>query len=995
MRLRITGCVVVLSLLMPVVLQAQETGQITGLVTSDVGQPIGGVLVSIQGTSLSAVTAPNGRYTIANVPAGTHVVRTSSVGYATIELTVTVEAGSPAVLDIRLDAEAIELAEIVAVGYGTQRRGEITGAVANVSSSDFVAGPARDAGSLISGKLPGLVVNTPSGNPRSGTEIYLRGITTLEGSRSPLVLVDNVPGSLESVAPGDIESVSVLKDGSAAAIYGSRAQNGVILITTKKHAGGNATFRYDGHVTQQRIYNRPDLLDANDYRRLIADGVAFEDLGQNTDWLDLILREPVSHVHNITLTGGAENTNYTASLSYENSQGILIRSDNEEAVGRFNIRHAMVDNRVQGELNVVSRSENAFTGPSFNTAWRHAFIRNPTDQAFDEEGNYQQRATREYTNPLSLINEENGEVESRDTRIHGTVTIRPVDVLSLSVMAGTSSFSSMSGEATTFRHVNTVEQGLNGTARDSASSSRSRILEITGTYAESFRGHNFDLVGGYSYQDNRSSNLAAENEDFPTDLFGFHSLEAGDGITDGRARVNSGRSSWKLIGFFGRLNYDWDNRFLLMASARYEKNSRFGAGHQGGLFPGVSAGWRLSEESFIRDNLPWVSELRLRAGYGVTGVAPSQSLLSLTSYEFDDRFPIEGRWVQGIEPARNPNPNLKWEEKREVNVGLNFALFDFRLSGSLDIYRRNTEDLLFEYSVPVPPNLTDELLANVGTMRNEGIEAELSYDVVSRPGLRWRTSVNGSTTRNKLLSLSDQVFQTADFFNAGGTGAPIQTYTHRVDVGGPIGNFYGWESVDIDENGEWIVLGAEGSPIPIEDAGEADKRVLGNGIPKQFLAWNNQLQVGSFDLSVNMRGAFGFQILNFSRMYYENPTITLYNGLRSAYDAPYGRLDANGDPIRLNYPQAYISYYVEDGDYWKIDNATLGYTLDPNMLGRLGGAVSSARVYVTGRNLLTLTGYKGLDPEVAFAGDPFTAGNDSRDQYPTTRAFTAGVTITF
>lgn len=390
-----------------------------------------------------------------------------------------------------------------------------------------------------------------------------------------------------------------------------------------------------------------------------------------------------------------------------------------------------------------------------------------------------------------------------------------------------------------------------------------------------------------------------------------------------------------------------------------------------------------------------MSELRLRAGYGVTGVAPSQSLLSLTSYEFDDRFPIDGRWIQGIEPARNPNPNLKWEEKREVNVGLNFALFDFRLSGSLDVYRRNTEDLLFEYSVPVPPNLTDELLANVGTMRNEGIEAELSYDVVSRPGLRWRTSVNGSTTRNKLLSLSDQVFQTADFFNAGGTGAPIQTYTHRVDVGGPIGNFYGWESVDIDENGEWIVRGAEGSPIPIEDAGEADKRVLGNGIPKQFLAWNNQLQVGSFDLSVNMRGAFGFQILNFSRMYYENPTITLYNGLRSAYDAPYGRLDANGNPIRLNYPQAYISYYVEDGDYWKIDNATLGYTLDPNMLGRLGGAVSSARVYVTGRNLLTLTGYKGLDPEVAFAGDPFTAGNDSRDQYPTTRAFTAGVTITF
>lgn len=988
MRANIFGCAFLFSLLIPASVRAQATGQITGQVTSDAAQPLAGVLVSVQGTQLSAISATNGRYTISNVPAGDHVVRTTSVGYATLELAVTVAEGTPTVLDIRLDSEAFELAEIVAVGYGTQRRGEITGAVSSVASREFVPGPARDAGSLIAGRLAGLVVNTPSGNPRSGTEVYLRGITTLQGSRSPLVLIDNVPGSLETVAAGDIESVSVLKDGSAAAIYGSRAQNGVILITTKKHAGGSATLRYDGYVSQQRIHNRPDVLTAADYRRLIGEGFDFEDFGHETDWMDMVLRQPVSHVHNFTLTGGAENTNYTASLSHENSQGIFIRSDNRESVGRFNIRHSMYDDRLHAEVNVVSRSERAFTGPSFNTAWRYALIRNPTDRAYDDEGNYQQRATREYTNPLALINEENGEFDERTTRIHGTVTLRPLDQLSLSFMAGTTNTSSLSGESTTFQHINTVEQGRNGTASRGASSGLNRILELTGTYADNFAGHNVNVVGGYSYQDNVAESFSASNENFPTDLFGYDALETGSGITEGLANMNSGRSSWNLIGFFGRLNYDWDNRFLLMLSARHEGNSRFGAGHKWGLFPGVSAGWRLSEEGFVRDNLGWVNELRLRAGYGVTGVAPDQSYLSLTSFSYGAMFPIDGDWVQGIGPARNPNPDLKWEEKREVNVGLNFGLFDFRLSGSLDVYRRDTQDLLYNFSVPVPPNLTGSMLANVGRMRNSGIEAELSYTVLDRPGLQWRTSANWSATRNELVSLSNQVFQANDFFNAGATGAPIQTYTHRVDVGGPIGNFYGWKAVDIDEDGEWIVLDAESNPIPIRQAGESDKHILGNGIPKHFLAWNNSLQLGSFDLSVNMRGAFGFQILNYMRMFYETPKVTLYNMLSSAFEPAFGKRP-------VFYEQAYVSYYVEDGDYWKVDNATLGVTLGQNRLGPLARAVTSARVYISGRNLLTLTGYKGLDPEVPFAGNPFTAGNDNRDGYPTTRSFTAGMTVTF
>jgi TonB-dependent starch-binding outer membrane protein SusC len=969
--------------------QEPRQGSIIGIardMTS--GVPLVGVSVAVLGTRLSGVTGADGGYAIQAVPAGTHRLRARLLGYAPADTSITVEEGQQVIVDFRLEARPILLDEIVAVGYGAQRKEEITGAVSNVTSRDVIPGPARDAGSLIAGRVPGLVVNTPSGDPRAGTEIFLRGITTIEGSRSPLVLVDGVPGALETVAPGDIESISVLKDGSAAAIYGSRAQNGVLLITTKKHAGGTPTLRYEGYASQQRIYRHPEFLTAADYRTRIRQGYAFEDFGHNTDWQDLLLREPLTHVHNLTLTGGAANTNYTASLSYENTQGIFLRSDNEESVGRLNIRHSMFDDRLHTELNVVSRAENQFTGPNYSTAWRHALIRNPTDRPYDEEGNYQQRPTREYTNPLSLINEENGEREERTLRIHGTVTLRPVDQLSLSLMTGTTRENELEGQATTFRHVNTVVDGRNGTASRSAGSSLDRILELTGTYANTFGGHNVNLVGGYSYQDNESEGFLASNENFPTDLFSYHALETGIGINEGRASLNSGQSSWKVLGFFGRLSYDWNNRFLLMLSGRYEGNSRFGAGHKWGLFPGVSAGWRLSEEGFVRDNLPWINELRLRAGYGVTGVAPNQSYLSLTSYRYADRFWVDGRWVQGIAPARNPNPDLKWEEKHEVNVGVNFALFDSRLSGALDIYRRDTRDLLYNYSVPVPPYLTTSILANVGRMRNEGIEAELSYDIVNRPGLRWRTTTHWSSTRNQLRSLSNQVYQTNDFVNAGATGAPIQTYTHRVQVGGAIGNFYGWKAVDIDANGEWIVLGSAGVPIPIRQAGEADKQILGNGIPKHFLAWNNTLEFGRFDLSVNMRGAFRFQILNFLRMYYENPKITLYNMLQSAFEPAFGKR-------RVFYEQAYVSYYVEDGDYWKVDNATLGYTFGPGLLGPLAGSVSSARIYISGRNLLTLTGYKGLDPEVPFAGNPFTAGNDNRDSYPTTRIFTAGIAVTF
>lgn len=993
MKIRTTGCAFLLSLLLPIAARAQATGRITGAVAGDDGHPIPNAQIAVQGTRLGARTDSAGHYQIANVPAGRRTLRATSLGYRALEATVAVVGGGVASADFKLTQLPAQLAQVVVTGYGEQRRGEITGAVANVTSDQFVQGPARDAGSIIAGKVPGLAITTPSGDPRSGTQISLRGVTTIQGSTNPLILIDGIPGDLNTVSAPDIEAISVLKDGSAAAIYGSRASNGVILITTKRHTGNKPTLRYDGYVSQQTIYNRPDFLTAADYRRLKSDGKDFQDLGFSTDWQSQILRSPMSQRHNVAIGGGDVNTNYFGSLTYDNAQGIFIRSNNQEVTALGKIRHTMFDGKLDGDLQFVNSTQDYFTGPDYDWAWRQALIRNPTDRVQTDSGMWQERGTYMYQNPVGLIDEQNGQFEGRDVRLHGTLTVRPFESLRLALTGGTTRYSSLSGNATTFKHVNTTLNGEDGTAARSSASNVDRILEGTGTYSNQFGSNDVTLLGGYSYQDFVNEGFSASNFEFPTDLFGYDALQSGAALSEGKSSLSSYKSGYKVIGFFSRLNYDWRNRYLLMGSVRYEGNSRFGADHKWGVFPALSAAWRLSDEPFMR-HFSFVNDLKLRAGYGVTGIAPTSSYLSLTSYRYGAKFLYNGAWVQGLAPARNPNPDLRWEEKHEVNTGLDFSMVDSRLTGSVDVYRRETKNLLYNYSVPVPPYLFNNMLANVGSMRNSGVELDLGYDVVRTRNFRWTTNANWSKNDNLLLTLSNQTFQpSSDCFTTGYTGEPIQTSTHQVCVGKPIGNFFGWKSVDIDSAGEWIVLNKDNQPIPIRQAKPGDRQILGNGIPKEFAAWNNSLRFRNFDLDVNMRGAFKFQILNFQRMYYENPKITQYNMLRSAFDNVYGKRP-------VNYDLAYVSYYIENGDYWKLDNATLGYTLPQRFLGRLHGQVSNARLYFSGRNLLTITGYKGMDPEVATStGDNGTGalapGNDARDQYPTTRMFTFGMSISF
>jgi len=462
--MRITGCGLLAGLLLPLAVQAQATGRVSGVVTSDAGQPVPNAQITVQATLLRAVTDSVGRYILGNVPAGSRTVRATSLGHSPQEVTVTVTAGSMTTLDFKLGIVAAKLSEVVVVGYGEQRAATITGSVANVSSEEFVPGPSRDAAQALAGKVAGLGIITPNGDPRRGSEIQLRGVTTVQGSRNPLILIDGVPGSLETVPSSDIESISVLKDGSAAAIYGARASNGVILISTKRHTGGKPTLRYEGFASQQTIYHRPEFLTADDYRRLIAGGTNYTDLGSNTDWQQQILRSPVSQHHYVSVGGGDVGTNYTAALTFDNSQGIFLRSDNQEVTARGDIRHSMFESKLDVDFSFLNREQNYFNGPDFNAAWRQALIHNPTDQVKSDDGMWQERGTYMYWNPVGMIEEENGKVENRDTRIHGTINLRPVDHLRFSVLTGISRGSSLSGSATTFRHFQTTLNALNGTA---------------------------------------------------------------------------------------------------------------------------------------------------------------------------------------------------------------------------------------------------------------------------------------------------------------------------------------------------------------------------------------------------------------------------------------------------------------------------------------------------------------------------------------------------
>ena len=912
----------------------------------------------------------------------------SYIGYVTQEVPT---AGKNS-LEIVLKEDTKTLDEVVVIGYGTQRKGDVTSSVASVKADNFVKGAVKDVGQLIQGKVAGLAITNPNGDPTGSTQIRLRGTNTIGGANTaPLVLIDGIPGELGTVAPEDVESVDVLKDGSAAAIYGTRGTNGVILITTKQAKGVDINqVEYNGYVSTSLIAKKLDMLNADEFRTLYPD----QDHGADTDWIDEISRTPVSHVHNLSLMGGNSKTNYIANLNYASRQGIMKKSDFESFQGRIEVTHRMFDDKLKlkfGLFGKKNQMESTTNGGSFRGwVYGQATRRNPTDPVRNEDGTWNENVSKfEYENPLALLYEAEGNVKKTQLRYNGNIVYNPIKDLTLSAVFSYIRDNMNRGYGETLNHISALRDGLAGWSSVGAYTKMEKLMELTAQYSKEIGAHKFTVLGGYSYNETDFEELWIDNYGFQDDYFGgWHNIGIGSALKDGKANIGSKKTPTNLIGFFGRATYSFKNRYLLMGALRYEGASQlWGTDNAWGLFPSVSVGWRITEEAFMK-NQKIFDDLKLRVGYGVTGSQPKNPFLGVAMLKYGSYAFVNGNWIQTIVPASNPNPDLKWEEKKETNIGLDFVSWGGRLSGSIDYYNRDVDGLIYEYGVPTPPNLYNKTMANGGTMRNRGVEVLVTVVPVQNKDFEWSTTGTFSLNSNKLISLSGSIFKSDyDYFNTGTVEYSGQVAdSHRVQVGESIGNFYGFKVVDVDSEGHWIYEDRNGELVNYKDFTHApeDKHVIGNGLPKWYAGWNNTLRYKNFDLNVTMRGAFGFQIINGGRMNYENVKNSRFeNRLKSVNDLVFGKhtLSSEVEP-------EFNSYYVENGDYWKIDNITLGYSF-----GQVGKYIKSLRVYGSVLNALTITGYKGIDPEVSTDG--LTPGYDTRDRYPSVRSFTFGVNVKF
>lgn len=962
----------------------QQAVTVTGVVTDKNGEPVIGANVLEKGTTNGVITDLNGRYTL-KVKDANAVLSISYIGYKAQDIPV----GSRKQIDVVLTDDTELLDEVVVIGYGTQKKGDVTSAITSVKAEDFTAGKIGDAAELIKGKVAGLTIAKGSGDPNAESTIRLRGVISLKGGSIPLVLIDGIEGGLGTVAPENIVSIDVLKDASAAAIYGTRGANGVILITTKSGAReARTSANYSGYMSLSRFGKTLDFFSADEIRQGLTN---FTDKGHDTDWLDAVTRKAFTHNHNFNISGGSKSTTYSADFTYRKEEGVILDTYNEEMKMSFDVSHWMLNDMLKVNFNLVKTlHKNGPIDAASAGIYRQAIMRNPTEPIWNEDGTYYENfAVNYYYNPVGIIREQEGKYTSENTRMTGNVTFEPIKNWQTNLMLSRRTASSHNRGYYTSQYFSQKSENHTGYAYHSEGEYMTDNLEITSKYNYAWDKHRFNVLAGYSYQYNVNEGFNANNYDFPSDFYLYNNLGLGTALKDGKAGMGSYKNDNKLIGFFGRVSYGYDDKYNVLFSVRREGSSKFGDNNKWATFPSVSLGWTISNEKFM-SSLTWVDNLKLRAGYGVTGVIVGDSYNSLTRYTYGSPYFYDnGVWKQGLSVASNPNPDLKWETSKEVNIGLDWAILNERLSGSIDVYQKKTSDMLWDFTVPTPPNLYNSTLANAGKMRNQGIEVAVNAIPVQTKAFEWKTTVTASHNTNKLLSLSNDLYETSNQIDHGGLGEPISLSTQRMEVGKSVGQFFGMKSVGVSENGLWMVENAKTGEIEeFTDnmlSNDDYRQYLGSALPKLYIGWNNSFRYKNIDLSFQVTGQFGFKILNEPRAYYENNSIA-YNRLQSVKQAPYG------GQYRLSsaQKQTFVSYYLENGDFLKMSNITLGY----NIPLKGDKFVKNIRAYVSADNLFCITGYDGLDPEMS-NGDIWYLGIDWRDKYPSTRSFTFGLNVAF
>lgn len=966
----------------------QNEVTVKGVVKDANGEAIIGASVIEKGNAKNGtVTDIDGNYTLKVKRGATLTI--SYIGYVSKET----KGGN-----IILEEDLKSLNEVVVIGYGTQKKADVTSAVVSVKAEDFTKGNFNDAGDLIKGKVAGLTITKPSGDPGAVTQISLRGIATVSGNAQPLVLVDGVPGSLSSVPPENIASIDVLKDASAAAIYGTRGAGGVIIITTKTGQREQRTeVTYNGYVSFSTWAKKADFMTSSDIR---AGKTTFNDEGYDTDWLDAISRTAVTHNHSVSLSGGNAKTSYFGNFTYRNAQGVMKKTGNESMSVAFDLSHWMLNDMLKVNIK-VNADQYKYDVNDAGAIYRQAVIRNPTSPIWNTDGSYNEGSLLQYWNPVSMQNEQTGQYKDQTVKFTGNITLEPIKGWQTNLMLSKGQTLDRGGYYYTSNH---SQQGVNQKGSYSGSAKRSgytvdnKYLELTSKYMKNFNNvHRLDALVGYSYSEEEHDIDNMWNANFSTDYFGTNNIGLGTKLTDGEASMGSNHYSSKLIGFFGRVSYGYADRYNILASLRYEGSSKFGDNHKWGAFPSVSLGWNIMNEEFMKSTKSWLSNLKLRAGWGVTGVIPQGNddvwggaYRSMLRYSYNGgNYYRDGKWNKGLKSASNANPDLKWETAREINIGVDWSLWNDRLSGSFDFYNKKTSDMLYEYAVPSPPNLYTSTWANVGEMRNTGFEFMIKGVPVQTKDWRWETQATLQHNSNKLLSLSNSLYQTDNTLWLQGVGDPVTQYTHKVEVGQSLGRIYSLKAVGVSDQGLFLIENpktGQCAEFYQEMRNDYDNwyEYMGNGIPKFTFGWNNTINYKDFDLSLQCNGQFGFKIINQQRVFYEN-NAHAYNKLKSATDKIGGNRPLSGAQS-----QVVTSYYIENGDYFKLSTLTLGYTYTP----KNKTYIQNARIYGSVYNVFTITKYKGMDPELG-SDNFWYAGVDDRDKYPTVRSFTIGLNVTF
>ena len=969
---------------------AAQSYEVKGVIEDSLG-PVIGATVLEQGTTNGTITDIDGAYTL-KVSSADALVEISCIGYAT-----QVFPASQVPAKLLIEEDSVLLEDVVVIGYGSQKKKEVTSSVASVKAEDFNAGVKTNPMGLLQGKVAGLNISRQTSDPTStGFSVQIRGFSTLDkgAGTSPLYIVDGVPVSnIDNISPDEIASMDVLKDGSAAAIYGTRGTNGVIIITTKRgenfndvpvthveYAGyASASFRNGdlGMATPEEFINLNELSGG-----VITPTILRDEDGNPymTDWMSEITRgAAITQSHNVAITGASSKFNYRASVSYKDAEGIARNNERNEVIAKIAASQKALD----GWLNLAyDISYMKYRNDYFCGDFKMAAILNPTTPIYDpanENGYYKPQGTG-LSNPVENMNQKESYQTGNYFRgsVKATLNVKPVAGLKLNAFAAFEE-----GDNNKYWANKTINTDLDGSGKAGRGNDNSmnKLFEITADYSRSFGKHNVAAVAGFSYQNFFYDGESIENKGFPTENMKYYQIGNGDAEKT-YLKASSYRNSNTLIALFGRVNYNYADKYLVSASLRREGSSRFGANNKWGLFPAVSLGGPVAGEEFMEE-VSSVNDLKLRLGFGVTGNNLGSDLKSVALLSNGGTFWYNGSYVNTYTVSQNVNPDLRWEKKYEYNFGVDFALLENRLSGSFDAYYRHTKDLLWDYEVPTPPYQYPTLLANAGVMDSYGVELSISAIPVKTDDFTWTTTPTLSYNHNVITRLSDpdKGFNYKQTTSGGvGENGIMNTNTQILIEGQSVGTFYGYKLLTI-KDGVWYYQTPAGGVVDGAGAAEGYRQPLGNAQPWFTFGWDNSFKYKNFDATVFLRGVVGNKILNLTRW--------AYGPRDSAADNIFMKDVSKTNTVLSNKAQ-FSDYYLEDGSYVKLDNITVGYTFKL----KEKSLIDHLRVYVTGQNLATLTAYSGQDPEVNTTS-VWSAGIDYCDFYPTVATVLFGVNISF